>query len=149
MEDDLVGYLLDCLDEEAAKKVEARLAQDVELRRRLDVVRQALAPLAADAAPIEPPPDLAARTLMRVAESARRLPVAPRVRSFAASARSFWRRSDALVAACLLVTVLGLALPAILHLRSGAARSECQNNLRTFFTALEAYHDRHGNFPNV
>lgn len=167
MNENLVGYALNALDENTERQVEAYLAEHPEARQTLARVRQALAPLAADAAPPEPPRDLFARTVALVAEHICKhepkpttadqplaeLPKAPPVHSDSATGgRGWWRRADVLIAACLLVTMLGVLLPALSHLRSAsgeAAMTACANNLRQFYTALQTYHDQHGAYPNV
>jgi prepilin-type processing-associated H-X9-DG protein len=153
MDENLVGYLLNALDPDARQQVEHDLDSDPEAGRRLELLRQALAPLAADRENIEPPPGLAGRTLARVADHAGRdLPHAPApLRSRAvALGRPWWRRADVLVAASLLVFAAGLAIPGILELRYQHALVACQNNLRQFFTGLKSYSEQHqNNFPNV
>jgi prepilin-type processing-associated H-X9-DG protein len=153
MDENLVGYLLNTLDAGEQRQVEAYLAGHPEARQRLELLRHSLEPLAADRAETAPPPDLVVRTIARVAEYCvreRDLPRAPAAppRSFTPS-RPLWRRADVLVAASLLLTALGLAIPAILHLRTPRAVLECQNNLQLVYGALKAYHDHHGKFPDV
>src|SRR5262249_988438 len=43
----------------------------------------------------------------------------------------------------------GLGLPALLRLRAGQAKIDCENNLRVFNTALQNYFDLNGKFPSV
>lgn len=150
MEDNLVGYVLNSLDPATQAQVEAYLKTTPEARVHVERLRQAIAPLEADRDNALPPPDLVIRTLGRVAESiCKHLPRSPRPTSKPAPVlRSWWRRADVLIAACLLLTVLGLGVPAISQLRNHQAKIECQNNLRQFFVALQAYHDQHGNLPN-
>src|SRR5262245_4004200 len=102
MDENLVGYLLNALDPETHREVEARLAADPAARERLDQLRQALEPLEADRAEFEPPAGLAVRTLARVAEhTCQDLPRAPVTAASRAPglARSLLRRADVLVAA--------------------------------------------------
>lgn len=148
MDDNLLGYLLNGLDPATHAAVEAHLRADPQARQNLERMRQALAPLAADADP-SAPPDLAVRTLALVAEHCcRDLPVSPTLPHTPAFTRPFWRRADVLVAASLLLVVLGLAFPAINHLRAYRAKIECQNNLREFYAALKTYYDVNGQLPN-
>lgn len=153
MDDNLVGYLLGSLDEQTHKEVERCLATDADAARRLEVLRLALEPLAADAEPIAPAPGLVIRTLGKVAEhiTQRTLPKAPTRTQAPNIERAFWRRADFLVAASILLTVLGLGIPALLHLRNagGANRIDCQNNLREMFVALQSYHDQRRVFPDI
>src|SRR5438105_1948681 len=109
IDNNLVGYVLDLLDEDARRQVEDHVASSPAARRKPDRVRLALEPLEVAREEIEPPADLVAGTLTRiVAHTERHLPVAPRVAAGQAVPRSWWRRSE-MVAACLLgLVVLGL-----------------------------------------
>lgn len=151
-DENLLGYLLDALDGPARADVEAALRADPAVRARLLALKRALAPLAADLDGPEPPAGLAERTLARLADAGRPLPKAPPVASDSAPYSGWWRRADALVAACLLLTLLGVGALALARLRdaSGAsALTACQNNLRQFYAALQTYRDHHGAYPNV
>src|SRR5262245_2661566 len=77
MDEHLVDYLLETLDPVTRCRVEADLRQNPEAQARLGLLRQALAPLAEDAADPDPPPGLALRALARVAEHCCALPTAP------------------------------------------------------------------------
>jgi hypothetical protein len=147
MEENLVGYLLGALDAESEREVEAHLRGQPESNKKLELLLQALQPLAADREAPMPPPGLRIRTLARVAEyrcrDLPRAPIAPPIRS-RAPVRSWWRRSDVLVAASLLLLVLPLLPPTVTRLRFQRNVLECQDNLGHFYTALMAYSDRHG-----
>jgi hypothetical protein len=153
MDENLVGYLLNALDPETSRDVESHLRQDPEARRRLDLLRQGLQPLALDRDAIEPPPGLADRTLARVVELRRDLPHAPPASAerFGGGERSWWRRADVLVAACLLIALLGLGVSWVAHVRQGVYQIDrCQNNLRVLHQAVMGYADRHnGDLPWV
>jgi prepilin-type processing-associated H-X9-DG protein len=153
MEENLVGYLLKSLDEATHQQVEASLESSPELRARLGLLERALAPLAADAEPPEPPPGLVLSTLARIAEQqCRKLPDAPLPHHQLAPAGRHWmRRPDVLVAACLMIVLGGLGTSALVHLwRDYNARMECQNNLRVIWTGLDRYCTTHnGDFPHV
>jgi prepilin-type processing-associated H-X9-DG protein len=160
MEEHFIGYLLNALDERTHGQVEAYLAQHAAARAKLALLRQALEPLAADAETPTAPAHLVERTLAKVAEHicagdkrADELPQAPPVSPLTlAIGRSWWRRPDILVAACLLVTVVGVGLMVLGRMRgpsSAALLVECKNNLRQFHTALQQYRDQHGQFPNI
>jgi prepilin-type processing-associated H-X9-DG protein len=152
MDQDLVGYLLNSLDADEQRQVEEYLARSPEGRQRLDVLRQSLEPLAVDSEPPAPPPGLVVRTIARVAEYCvrdRDLPRAPAAPPSYVLPRPLWRRADVLVAACLLITVIGLAIPAVMQLRTPKAMVECQNNLRLAHEALRTYHDQHGKYPDI
>jgi prepilin-type processing-associated H-X9-DG protein len=155
MDENLVGYLLGALDPDEHRKVQAYLEADLAARERLAALRQALEPLSADLGDPEPPPRLASRTLARVTGlSCGDLPRAPQTGGAAAGATfPVWRRADVLVAACLMLTALGLLAHWLftLHRPDGAAQlAACQDNLRRLYVGLKAYSDRHNNdFPNV
>ncbi|MBI2805722.1 MAG: hypothetical protein HYX68_12150 [Planctomycetes bacterium] len=155
METYFLEYLLNGLDQSTRAKVDAYLADHSEARIRLALLRQALEPLAADAEPAPPPPLLVERTLARIAEhicTARPLEAPPVTHASLAPARSWWRRADALIAACLLLTVGGIGLMVLGKMRgpgSAAALTECKNNLRQFYVALQTYRDTHGQLPDV
>jgi prepilin-type processing-associated H-X9-DG protein len=162
MEENFIGYLLGALDERTSSDVEHYLEEHPEAQEKLAVLEQALAPLEADAESPPPPADLVFRTLARVAEqicipapvpTTTTLPKAPPIEpSSLPLGRVGWRRLDVLVAACILVTILGVGLSVLGRLRapsSGALIVNCQGNLRQFFNALETYRDIHRRFPDV
>lgn len=149
MDENLVGYLLNALEPDEHRQVERYLEERPEARRHLELLRHALQPLALDRDLVEPPADLASRTVARARGQAapQILPSFPSRRGVAPP-RSWWRRADVLVAASLLL-LLGLLLPpglSYLHSRQHVVR--CQNNLRVFYTALQNY-SKNGEFPNV
>lgn len=153
MEENLLGYLLDALDPEEHRQVERYLHGHAEAQRELCLLRRALQPLAADRDGIEPPAELAVRTLERVAEQrVHDLPRAPEpvIRTASLSRGRWWRRADVLVAASLLFCVSLLVPPGIVYVRSRHDQVACANNLRVLGEALDAYaraHDNH--LPNV
>lgn len=159
MEQMLTGYLLNALTEREKSEVEEYLAQHPEARETLALLEAAIAPLAADKDAPVAPPHLVERTLAKVAEHIcapknppSELPKAPPTRTSLGVAAPYWRRVDVLVAACLLLTFIGLSLITLGRLRgptSAAMMAECKNNLRQFFIALHAYRDLHGEFPDV
>jgi prepilin-type processing-associated H-X9-DG protein len=150
MDDNLVGYLLNCLDEAGNRQVEAYLQAHPEAMQKLARLKQAIRPLAADRDDIVPPAGLASRTLARIAEKAGGdLPRAPRDRASVAIGRSWWRRSDLLVTACLLVFALGVAMPLVSRWRDRHSTVACQDNLRQFYAAATAYRDQQGTYPDL
>ncbi len=151
MDENLVGYLMNALDPATHRQVEDYLRDNPDGRRRAELLRQALAPLEADADPIEPPPGLAVRTLACVAEyCCRDFPQAPSVRWSDAPRRRWWRRADVLVAAGLLVTVSLLLPPVVRHLQRQHELESCKNNLGEFGRGLLRYSQEHRKaFPNV
>jgi prepilin-type processing-associated H-X9-DG protein len=149
--ENLLGYLLNALDENGQREMEAYVAGSAEARDRLEALRRALEPLSADREEASPPPDLFYRTLGRVAEHAsrRELPRAPAPSPVQINHRPPWRRVEFLVAASILIIALGSAASGLAHLRSSSGFAECRNNLRVFFAGLNAYHDEHRQFPDV
>ncbi len=65
---ELVGYLLDALEEEEVRHVEQTLQTSVTVRQCVEVLRLALVPLEADREHVTPPVGLAARTCRRIRE---------------------------------------------------------------------------------
>jgi hypothetical protein len=150
MNENLIGYILDALDDDAKAKVAAELLADEELRSRLAQVRLAMEPLAADKEDGPPPADLSVRTFARVAQfCCRELSRAPAAVCRPVPHRSWWRRADFVVAASLLLLAAGLGLPALLRLRVDSSMAVCENNMRDFSTGLQGYKDQHGRFPSV
>src|SRR5262245_15974839 len=168
MEENLVGYLLHSLDPDTHRQVEEYLLDHPEARGRLELLRRALDPLAADADDA-PPPGLWVRTLAHVARHQCRQPEVvqsapprpspnrvlprapwPRPAQGAGAARSLLRRADVLVAAVLLLVVGGVALTWVGRSWYNQHVYACQNNLRQLHQALWAYSDQHdGEFPRV
>ena len=161
MDENLVGYLLDALDEPTTNEVEAYLAQHPEARAELALLRQTLEPLAVDNDAPAPPAQLVERTLAKVAEHVCR-PSVPRSNDLPQAppsspttlplAPSWWRRPDILIAACLLVTIAGVGLTVLGSMRgptSAAMLVECKNNLRQYCVALQQYRTQNGQFPDV
>jgi hypothetical protein len=148
--ENLVGYLLNALEDDERQAVERGLAVDPSIRQRLELLREALEPLEADAVPPEPPGDLWQRTLARIEQE---VPPVLKLRRPTASdpaPRAWWRRSDVLVAASILLAVLSLVPSGLNSLRDYRDRLRCQDNLRVFHQALMAYCDGHGdNLPKV
>jgi len=152
MDSELLEYLLKSEEDPTRSPVEAQLEQDSKARHRLDLLRRALAPLAADAESAPPPPGLHAKTIGLVAEQmCRPLPKAPaRPADTPILQGPWWRRVDVLLAACLLIAIVGLAAPMVMRSHLDRSRSaQCQENLRTFHAALETYHDSHGSYPDT
>jgi hypothetical protein len=146
MEENLVGYLLKALDPVTEHDVEAYLQKDAEAVRRLELLRSALVPLEADAEEIELPDGLRQRTLALVAEhrlsNATDTPdlKAPPVLQMPMP-RSRWLRSDALIAASILLLLLPMIPPALSYMHQQQNVRACQENMRGFFFALSHYGD--------
>ena len=71
MQEKLLGYLLNALEEDEVRCVEALLAANEEARRQLEVLRHALTPLGGNITLEEPPHDLGRRTCRLLREMRR------------------------------------------------------------------------------
>ncbi len=157
MDENLLGYLLDALDPDARRAVEAHLRLHPESRARIEELRLLLAPLAADDEAPEPPPDLAASTLKRVAayQAARRFLAAPQPsrRQIGTAARRGPHRADLIVAVLILLLSAGMGMTWLGRQWRDYRILACQNNLHGIWTALQVYADGHteggGAFPRV
>lgn len=153
MEENLVGYLLNALDENTHREVEVYLRTQPEAQGRLELLRRSLRPLEADRGSFEPPPGLVERTIAR-AQKERSPDIIPMPVSVAARVPvrpSWWHRSDVLVAAGLLICVVGLGAPGVYRLRAyHQSRTECAENMRVMHQSLVHYADTHnGALPRV
>jgi hypothetical protein len=160
MDHDLLGYLMNCLDPDEYRRVEEYVRSQPDAARKLERLRQALAPLAADAEPEKPPRSLVLGTLALVAEfecSRPKLPPAPPPRPQERSpvSRDAWqlfRRADVLVAATLLMALTGLTAALIVRVRHQEQIVACKHNLHLWWNALDRYSDTDKNalsFPRV
>lgn len=153
MDKNLPGYLLNALDDSERQEVEQALHADPAAQAHLEILKQTVAPLAADAGHPEPPPGLVLNTLARIAEHAcAHLPPAPKARPYQGEAvvRRFFRRPDVLVAAAALILVAGLCVPALVKSWNDHAIQNCKNNLHRFGTSLQSFSDFHGGrYPQV
>lgn len=147
MDENLVGYLLNALEPEQQRELEQHLNENPAVRHKLDLLRRALEPLAADKEPPDPPAGLAFRTLARVAEYRCRpqpeVPAPPPVLPLQSGSR-WYRRADILIAASLLILVGGVGVPGLVKLRSEHQKSACQDNLRVFSKGFSDYCSNHG-----
>lgn len=153
MDENLVGYLLNALDPDSHQQVETFLRGHPEAQRRLDALKQALAPLEADKEEVVPPAGLAFRAIAQAAEYRCRPlaepPPAPELRGLGPE-RRWWRRADLLVAASILILVGFLGTQGVVRLRESHAEAACQNNLRNFHLALANYSEQNnGQLPMV
>ncbi len=153
-DDTLLGYLLDALDRDGRRAVEAHLRTHPEAHARLAELGRLVEPLAADADTPEPPAGLAESTFAHVAGSSwRRLPDAPPPRRSGAFPRRSLRRADLVTATLVLVLTAGLGLTWLARQWRDYRVLACQNNLHRLWTALQVYADEHpedgGAFPRV
>ena len=154
MEENFVGYLLKTLDPVTQREVEEYLRDNPEAQRRLELLRRALEPLGEDRGLIEPPPaGLRHATLARVAEyRCRDLPHAPSPPPTRSTIpfRSRWRLPDAMVAAAILLIVVGLVPLLRLKILHHWHITACKENLHKYGVQLAVYADyNNGNLPQV
>ena len=158
MRDELVGYLLDALDEGETRRVETALAdphQGPALRADLDTLRLAIRPLAFDRESIDVPAGLAARTLQFVATQTavvpdRRPKPTPRVFSPADEGqpvRAGRRWLDRLIIGATAVAACVLVAPLLLDSIEESRQRRVDRNLRKVSTALQGYAESHGMYP--
>jgi prepilin-type processing-associated H-X9-DG protein len=146
----LLGHLLDALDDDEQRWLDARLEYDEERRLELARWRRRLAPLEALRPDFEPPPWLAEWTCRLVAAFGSPPPptVRPRVgmtpQPIAPSRmpQIGWR--DVTAVGLVLLTALALLLPAINNSRFYARLTSCQDGLRQIGLALTEYSHRDG-----
>jgi hypothetical protein len=154
MDEHLVGYLRNTLDPATRRTVEAYLRTHPDAAAQVRQLRQTLAAWD-DSADLAPPPDLAHKTLARVAEQrCRPLPPAPRPtpREYGSAGPRRFRPADVAVAAAVLLLVGGVVLAWLPLSRARANELACQNQMRVVWHALEQYSEapeNHGEFPRV
>lgn len=171
LEQQLLGYLLDALDESEQEQVEEQLADSPELRHKLAQMRKSLRPLHGVRTDFSPPEGLAARTCGFVFESSRAeeefveeaeadpfeqasaapLPAAGLAQIDAPpAATSGWSWRDLAVAAAIVAAASLLVFPAIENSRFDAQVAGCRENLRQLGVAMAQYSQQHrGYFPPV
>jgi hypothetical protein len=159
MDDLLLGYALNALDPLERRSVEARLCDDPTARRRLDLLRGSLSPLAADREHPEPPAGLASRTIARVMSlpatvaagfSPRRHGLKSAATNDACLPSAGWRRADVLIAASILILVGGLGTSGLARLHQNHRVADCQDNLRRSYDAIIVYAGNNNNqFPMI
>jgi hypothetical protein len=169
MREDLLGYLLNALDEAERQDIFERLQKDPQLRLELEALRRQLRPLDATNEDFEPPAALAELTCDLVAgyaaEPARVEPAPGRPsgerakrgprRGRAAIVEtcfpsSVWSAADAIVVAGILLAAAFLFFPAIAGSRYRSQIAACGENLRHLGLAMTGYseHNR-GFFPSI
>lgn len=179
MEEKLLGHLLKANEPGTDREIEARLASDATAARDLEILRRAVAPLAADRDEVDPPADLWVRTLSRVAEHivttegpvapaeptqtedllrraallANASPIAPRVSPAPAKSEALPfapRRRNVIAMLGLSAALLSFVFPGIVHVRRSAQQTGCADTMRQFYYAASGYSDTNdGQFPQV
>ncbi|MFM7108010.1 MAG: hypothetical protein ACKOZU_05345 [Planctomycetaceae bacterium] len=153
MRERLVGYVLEALEPDERRDLEAALADGragAALRRDLELVWLAVAPLSRDRGPVPAPAGLAARTLAFVAAQAPTAarPVGRRLSPAPADSRPRGRAwlDRALVAATALAACI-LVLPLVRQAVDDARERRRERNLERLSTALQGYAESHGLYP--
>jgi hypothetical protein len=179
VEENLLGHLLKANDPATAREVERRIADDPSTIHDLAHLRAALKPLESDLQELEPPADLWARTLARVAEhivateatqidrdtmrtdelirraaamtgAIRPASIAPAPPPPSEVLVTLPRRRNVFAVVALSAAVVALVLPAVVHVRRQAQQTACQDSMRQFYGAAAGYSDANdGRFPIV
>ncbi len=153
MRDDLVGYLLNAIDQPEARRIEAALTDPVEgpaLRRELDILRKATRVLEPDREAFVAPPGLAARTLAFVeAEAAKRPLPMPRVFTPSGDDSAMRPRAwlDRAIMAATALAACVLVGPLLLDAITESRARRAERNLQKASTALQGYAESHRVFP--
>jgi hypothetical protein len=166
MREDLLGYLLEALDEAERERLEQALRNDPELQRRLEDLKEELQMLAGEEDSVTPPPGLAEQTCAMVAAyeedrpratGAGRRPATSSEVSLSARARrelvgggSATSFADLVVGAGIFLAASFLFLPAIANSRFHSEVTACQYNLQLIGDALTGFSENRGGlFPQV
>jgi hypothetical protein len=152
MRDQLVGYLFDALDEGEARSVEAALSDAAaggSLRRDLEMLKKAFAPLAGDRETVAVPAGLADRTLAFVASQARAETVPMRPLSPAQDAvgprRAAWLDRMLLAASALAACIL--VVPLVADAISDSRARRVERRLQTLASSIHGYGESHRVYP--
>jgi len=162
LREQLLGYLLDALEDNERRQVERQLEDDPSLLDELQRLRLSLEPLAETFEDFEPPRDLAKRSCERVADRRDREPVELARRggqstmpgAFGSSAFGAGPKlsvADVVVTAGIVLASVLIFFPAIASSRYASRLTHCQDNLRQLGLALVNYSDKLGGgfFPEV
>ena len=146
---------MNVLDDDTHRQVELYLETHPDAVEKLEQLRRGAEPLAWDEDGIDPPPNLVIGTLGLVAEHAANEKLRPKpkpepVRPATTFRFPLWRRLDVLIAASLLLAVVGIGAPWLYEVQFLRNRKQCQDNLAEVYKGLRVYTDRHGGkFPSV
>jgi len=162
VQEQLLGHLLDALDDDEQQVVESRLESDPQLRHQWELLRRRLEPLEVLRADFDPPAGLAERTCQLVASHGSRLgapppsevPLAkavlpsPPVESPSWASRVRWL--DVAMAAAVLIAGALLTIPALQHSRFHSRLIACQENLKEIGQTMKQYAQGNGGyFPRI
>lgn len=154
LEQDLVGFVMGCLDGEETKGFEELLRSNPALARQATLLKEALTGL--DREPVQPPRNLAQRAIAKVAQAREadsvtimRLPKAPAPPRPAWNWAT-WKIADLFVAAGVMVVAGMVAFPTIRHAWLVQREISCSNNLRNVGLWANDYAMRNrGYYPKV
>jgi hypothetical protein len=152
MREQLVGYLLDALDEGEIRELEAVLAdaeKGASLRRDLELLRRAVGPLAADRRPAAAPPELASRTLAFVTAQSRPEIEPLRRLSPATDAVGPGRRAwlDRMLVAASALAACILVVPLVADAISDSRARRVERRLQTLASSIHGYGESHRVYP--
>lgn len=162
-QEQLLGYLLNALEDDERQQVEQELADDPELRRQMETMRVLLRPLETSRDSMEPPAGLTQRTCRYVAaqiagsKASRGMRPTPAGRLHAmrsdirldgSPSRFSW--FDLVAVAGVLLAASLLIFPALYQSRVQARTTQCAGNLYNIYQALALYSDAHaGRLPSA
>ena len=167
MRHQLVGYLLDALDQDDRAAVEAELQTNTQLQHELELLSESFEPLRAGEGTFQPPSDLAQRTCERVEAVAQgkrtshrsavlvggdgeQDAVAASPAPVALASGAAWSGLDLTVLAGICLAAGMLIFPALLESRETARRLGCMEKLLAVGNALHDYANRNdGWFPRI
>lgn len=165
MRKDLLGYLLDALDDRERQRVVEALRRDPKLRSELEDLRRSLHLLDTAGDDVQPPEGLADQTcdLVEACEEAPEVLLAQSAeqpsrrcrglssdpRELAIGARN-WSATDTVVAGGIILALSMLFFPAIAGSRFRSRITTCQHNLQRLGNALANYSETKGGyFPSI
>ncbi|MCL4204057.1 MAG: hypothetical protein KJ000_16260 [Pirellulaceae bacterium] len=151
MGEDLLGYLLNAVDDTKRRQIEAALRRDPQLRRELAALRQQLESDEGEHA-FRPPPGLVQQTCDLVQGCQQRASdeTARRRSNEVGGASRLWSLADALMGTALFVVAATLFFPAIANSRFRSDIRTCEHNLQRLGVAMYDFSDRnHGLFPSI
>ncbi len=151
-QEQLLGYLLDALEDDERRQIQDDLSKDPQLRQQLETLRVVLAPMELSREPIDPPRGLAHRTCGYVAaqiaapkprRDSRPTPTArlhamrPDARLDGAASQFSWL--DVMAVAGILMAASLLLFPAIHNSRVQSRITQCAGNLHSLYQGLAQY----------